>query len=437
MTESVSVLHLTAHLGGGVGKALSGLILNTPARGGIRHTIACLERPEKTQFIDPLIASGCPVVIAPDHETLSGLIKEADIVQLEWWGHPAPIAALCKGPMPALRLLLWCHVSGIHTPVIPEGLIRSAHRCIFTSPCTYGAPEVAGLPPGQKHKLGVVHSAGGFKGLQPPERQIDDALAAGYLGSLNFAKLHPSYVEFLTAVQVPNFRVRVIGDETNREILEWQCREAGRPEMLEFRGYKTDIVSELATINVFPYLLNPLHYGTSENALLEAMAMEVVPIVLDNPAERCLVTAGETGLFVRNPNEFGEAVDWLFRNPRERVRLGRQAAAAVRDRFSVYRSVNAFDGLYRETHREERRVFDFEALFGRHPAEWFLATQRLPEIFAPEGKASLGTLSAMVLPGLQERTKGTVFHYAAYFPEDLLLKQWAGQLGNANPDNDR
>jgi len=437
MTEPVSVLHLTAHLGGGVGKALSGLILNTPAQGGIRHAIACLERPEKTQFIDPLIDGGCPVALAPDPKTLARMIEEADVVQLEWWGHPAPMAALCAGPMPAMRLLLWCHVSGIHTPVIPQGLIRSAHRCLFTSPCTYEAPEVVGLSPDQKSRLGVVHSAGGFEGLQPPARQIDDTLAAGYLGSLNFAKLHPDYVEFLTSVRGADFRVRVIGDETNRDILERQCRDAGRPGMLEFRGYRTDIAAELAAINVFPYLLNPLHYGTSENALLEAMAMEVVPIVLDNPAERCLVTEGETGLFVRNPGEFGEAVDWLARHPQERLRLGRQASISVRDRFSVHRAVTAFERLYREVRAEEKRDVDFNAFIGHRPSEWFLATQRLPEIFAPDGTVSLGMLSAMILPGLLERTKGTVFHYAAYFPEDLLLKQWADRLGNVNSDSDR
>jgi len=79
-----------------------------------------------------------------------------------------------------------------------------------------------------------VHSCGGFDGLTPPYRDPSAPLVAGYLGSLNFAKLHPRYVDFLAAVAIPEFSVRMIGDATNKEILERQCQQAGRRGMLEF-----------------------------------------------------------------------------------------------------------------------------------------------------------------------------------------------------------
>jgi glycosyltransferase involved in cell wall biosynthesis len=426
MNKPISVLHLTAHLGGGIGKALSGLVVNTPAEYGINHAIVCLETPEKTQFMEQLSDSGCPVTVAPDRSTLAELIEASDIVQLEWWGHPASIAALCSGSLPAMRLLVWCHVSGIHTPIIPARLIESSHRCIFTSPCSYEAAEVIQLIPTIKSKMDVIHSAGGFDGFEMHERKWDDPIAAGYLGSLNFAKLHPRYVEFLTEVDIPGFSVRMIGDITNRDILENQCRNALKPNMLEFRGYTTDVASELAAINVFPYLLNPQHYGTTENALLEAMAMGVVPIVLDNPAERCLVTDKITGLVVRNRQEFADAVNWLVRNPEERLKIGNQAALSVRERFAVSKMKEAFNHHYSAVSTVDKNEISFDNIFGKTPAEWFLASQRHPEFF--KEKEYKSAIDELTLPGLLERSKGSVFHYHNNFHKDKRLARWAKRL---------
>jgi glycosyltransferase involved in cell wall biosynthesis len=422
----INVLHITAHLGGGIGKALSGLVSNSPPEQGIRHEIACLEPPAKVQFMEKLSRAGCRVIVAPSIDGLAERIEAADIVQLEWWGHPATIAALCSRPLPAMRLLVWCHVSGIHTPVIPSRLLTSAHCFLFSSPCSYEAAEVARLSPVDRMRTGVIHSSGGFTGLEAPERDHDAPLAAGYLGSLNFAKLHPHYIEFLSHVDNHGFTVRMIGDITNRDILEEQCRKAGRPGMLEFVGYTTDVASELAAINVLPYLLNPCHYGTSENALLEAMAMGVVPIVLDNPAERCLVKDRETGLIVNTPREFANAVSWLARHPDERRRMSRKAAATVLERFAVKETVEAFTFRYASVNAQGKTFIPFTSILGRTPVEWFLVNQKHPEFFTDELQP--GLIDEFILPGLFERTKGSLFHYARQFPDDARLSMWAENL---------
>ncbi len=432
--KTINVLHITAHLGGGIGKALCGLVSRSSVDPRIKHSIVCLEKPEKAQFLEKIVAHGCEVVVAPSHGHFVELIQHADIVQLEWWGHPASIAALCGGPLPRMRLLVWNHISGLHTPIIPRRLMESAHRCIFTTPCSYGTEEVLQLSSMSRSQLDVVHSAGGFEGLDLPERRTDESLVAGYLGSLNFAKLHPRYVEFLAAVRIPGFRVRMIGDITNRSTLEKQCSQAGRPGMLEFSGYTTDVASELASINVMPYILNPRHYGTSENALLEAMAMAVVPVVFNNPAESCLVTHGKTGLIVKNPEELGAAIESLANNPGERRRIALDAAKAVRCCFAVEKMIDAFNIHYHTLQTLEKASIPFGEIFGRTPDEWFLAIQRHPEIFT-NGK-HLGTMDKYSLPGLFERTKGSVFHYYSYFSENHQLKIWVDKLKHFETNGD-
>lgn len=428
MSVTVKVLHITAHLGGGIGKALSGLVLNTPPDSGVSHSIVCLESPHKKQFLEQLIDSGCFVSIAPDHAVLAGLIERSDIVQLEWWGHPVTIATLCGGSLPPMRLLVWCHVSGIHTPTIPAPLIKAAQCCIFTSPCSYEAAEVMQLLPSHRDRMDVIYSAGGFNGLIAPDRRNNDSLVAGYLGSLNFAKLHPRYIEYLSAVTIPDFTVRMIGDIANRDILEQQCLEAGRPGLLDFRGYATDVYTELAAINVLPYILNPQHYGTTENALLESMVMGVVPVVLDNPAERCLVKDGVTGLIIRTPQEFGDAVAWLANNPMSRRDIVRRMVSSVRDQFAVCKMTEAFNRHYTSVNAMDKKIISFDTIFGKNPYEWFLASQRRRDLFTSD--EDLGEIDELTLPGLMEKSKGSVFHYLSCFPEEPQLHDWANKLTN-------
>lgn len=411
-----------------MGKALSGLITQDYVSGApVRHVVACLEKPEKNQFLDQIRDGGGEVIVAPDLLHLNELVSTTDIVQLEWWNHPATIECLCNMAPQPMRLLVWCHVSGLHNPIIPPKLMEISNRFLFTSPCSFEAKQVSALAARLGNKLAVVSSGGGFSGL--PEPRVDNLspLSVGYLGSLNFAKLHPGYVGFLSAVNLPGFKVRLIGDLLNREVLERQSDDAGRAGILDFRGYTTDVAAELRAINVMAYLLNPQHYGTAENALLEAMATGIVPIVLDNPAERNIVEHLRTGLIVRSPSEFADVIEWLAHNPDERSRIGMQAAASVRERFSPEKMGASFRTHYEEVMSEQKRLVPFQNIFGTTPEEWFLSCQGEPEIFREGGEICLpaGSLSSF---NLLEKTKGSVFHFLEHFPDAARLRNWAKNL---------
>jgi len=423
----IKVLHLAAHAGGGVGKALSGLAVGSAAVcHDISHSFVFFERQEKPHFVEMIAGCGCGVSIAPRPAELKQLIEGADIVQLEFWNHPLTLQALCSRDLPAMRLLVWCHSSGLYNPAIPTTLFSAAERFLFTSSCSYESESVRKLSPEVCERLGVVSSSGGFDGLPLPA-ESSGRLALGYLGSLNFAKLHPQYVDYLAAVDEPDLTVRLIGDLTNREILEEHAARIGRVGMFEFSGYTTDIAAELKTINVLAYLLNPEHYGTTENALLEAMAVGIVPIVLDNPAERRIIENHRTGLVVSTPGEFAEAVKWLSQNPLERHTIGQQAAATVRSRFAVGKMVSSLNGHYQQLVQLKKREICFTDIFGAEPADWFLSCQGNQDYFSKTipAKPSIGSFS---IHALFEESKGTVFHFLKYFPDDKRLNQWANML---------
>ena len=425
---SVRVLHITAHLGGGVGKALSRLVVRASRpESTVRHSIVCLEAPEKSQFLDRARAIGCEVDVCPRDEHVRSLLSKADIVQLEWWNHPATMRFLSALPTEPIRLVTWCHVSGLHTPIIPPALMQTAHRFLFTSGCSFEAEYISALRPALADRLGVVSSGCGLADLPQPKGHAHRSLDVTYIGSLNFAKLHPNFIDFLAAVGIPGFRVRLIGEPTNREELLRQCLRHGRPQLLEFRNYETDIAAALASANVLAYLLNPEHYGTAENALLEAMAMGIVPIVLHNPCERQIVDDGVTGLVVATPGEFAAAVQHLADDAEERTRLGMNAARSVRQRYTEEQMEASLNSHYAAVMGMDKRSVSFTHVLGETPEDWFLSCQQDREIFRRDGTIRL-------LPGqkpspmLFEKSKGTAFHFQQYFPRSRTLAQWAKAL---------
>lgn len=427
--KPIHVLHITAHLGGGVGKVLSRLVEESnKARDGILHTIVALEALEKSQFADHLTAHGGKLIVCPCREELNRLVSSADIVQVEWWHHPIVAAWLCSRPLPEMRLIVWSHVSGLFPPQILPGFVETPHRFLFTSPCSYEHPALKTLSEEVLRRTACVFSSGGFADFPVvPQRSAAAPMRYGYVGTLNFSKLHPDLISFLAAVDLPDFKLSMIGDPTTADELLQQARKAGIPQRVELAGYSTNIRSVLANLDVFIYLLNPLHYGTTENALLEAMAMGVVPIVLDNPAERQLVIHGESGLIVDSPEKFAAALQWLNRNPSERLRLAENAATTTRDRFSQAKTHHDLHDHYQAVAKEAKRRFDFTRIFGKGPADWFRACQDREIWRFPDDNQNL-CVPSRGPHYLYEANKSSVFHYARNFPEDIRLGTWAHSM---------
>lgn len=422
MSARLKVVHVSPHLGGGVGKALATLVRAQGPRP-IEHSFVLLEAPEKTQFADELRAAGCAVHIAPAAPAgiVGDLLDGADIVQLEWWNHPATFGFLCRSDLPPMRLLVWSHVSGLSPPLIPPALISRANRFVFSSSCSLESPVVRRLGARARRRTGVVHSG---VAIETPERRDRDGLPlrVGYLGSLNFSKLHPRFVDFLAAVELPDFSVRVWGDLQNQASLQDACRKHGKEDLIVFEGYTTAAADTLASLDVFAYLLNPAHYGTGENALVEAMSAGIVPVVLGNPAERAIVEHARTGLVVDAPDGFAAAIRWLADHPAERRAMACRAQAVATTKFSATAMGDAMAREYEATLAGRKTSFDFRSMLGAEPADWFLACQQAPHDF--EERLSAMRSDPFARHGLYEASKGSLRHFASHFPEDARLNAW-------------
>jgi L-malate glycosyltransferase len=426
--SGIRILHITPHMGGGIGKALASLVaqaaLSNPQD---EHEIILLEPPEKTQFVDEAKKSGCEIGIFDNVDQLSHAIRKADIVQLEFINHPSIPCAMCGAQFGDMRLIVWCHTSGLNYPAIPPGLLSTAQKFVFTSSCSYTSEEVVNLSSVSRANLAVVSSGSVTETKRLLNRkQHHKTLRAGYVGTLNFSKLHPEFVSFIAAISDPDFAVRLIGDEVNRLVLEEQCRNIGRPDILQFCGYLNDVEAELAQLDILIYILNPYHYGTAENALLEAMAMGVVPIVLNNKAEMHIVEDGVTGLVVKSPDELAQAVDWLSNNRPEMIAMSNRAMKATKEKYTTEHMEQSLSVLWREMMNEPGKPIQFEGIFGDSPSDWFKVFDRSKSVFQDDGDVCLpeGESCHIYL----ERTKGSVHQFLNYYPDDPMFQNWAKHL---------
>lgn len=217
MTQSV--LHITAHMGGGVGKVISGISrYSINRKDRFSHKIILLEQPEKLYFVESAVREGIEVRVCSDYDEIGEAMRSVDIVQLEWWHHPSMARFLRYFPQIAVRLLVWCHISGSYYPWLPFKFVKVPHEFVFTSRFSAENPfwsaeeracARAGCP--------VVNSSGGFDEIVLAKKEATDSFTVGYVGTLSYTKLHPQFPDIFGKVDIPSLKIVLVGDIENEE----------------------------------------------------------------------------------------------------------------------------------------------------------------------------------------------------------------------------
>lgn len=328
----MKILHIAAHLGGGIGKAHAAMASYFPA--DIEQTFALLEIPIDRRHTDAIKAAGGRIVAASRHMAYE-LACDADIVQIEYWGHPALEGWSPPYGVPAV---CWCHVSGLHPPLLPT---FKFDRFITTSPITLPV-----LPAWARPRAQVINSGFGFDSVDRKYRTTASSrkdTTIVYLGTVDFKKMHP---EFFTATDALALRPIDVWGHISRDA-EKAHSAMRHPEMVRLHGHTLEPRAALSRGDIFFYPLARNHYGTGESALIEAMSLGLVPVVLDNPAEMSIVTHSKTGFVAADIGAAIEAVNALARQPDLRVELSRNAMAEVARTKSPRKSAAQFVDVWR------------------------------------------------------------------------------------------
>ncbi len=414
----MKILHVAAHMGGGIGSAYTGL-----GTCGQEQSVLLLEPPQNQAALAKVKAVGFRIIQSPNVAETKQELEQADVVIFSWHHHPALTKFLHDFPPVPIRSILWCHVSGNYFPAIPAEFVKKFDQCMFATPYSLELPQVQALGKTyiQEH-FSVVYGLNDLSSFSQIQRKLHKSFKIGYVGTLGFCKLHPDFVEFCAAVDLPDAEFMMVGSPSTKETILNTAAEKGIAERFQFCGQLKDVKPALAEMDVFSYLLNPQHFGATENALLEAMAAGLPVVALDQCVEHYIIRDGVTGILVHSPEEYGKAVRFLYENPSKAAEIGANARAEVLRTYKVQDNRDRFLVSCEIAMKQPKKVYPFDVFFVGEPADWFLSCVEADrKYFEGNHVWEAGRI-------FHEKTKGSPIHYHSYFPEDKRLAAWAGKM---------
>ncbi|MBL8026567.1 MAG: glycosyltransferase family 4 protein [Fibrobacteres bacterium] len=441
--KPVTVLHITPHLGGGVGRVVLNYLDYCRDSSGYKHKVQCLEYANegaKTSLAKSGIEYSDDMYL--NHNALLSEVAAADIVLVHWWNHPLLYSLLVREHFPASRIIFWSHTFGAHAPyVFPPAALNYPDYFVFTTPLSLELPAIKALSEERKKRLRVVWSTGGVERLIKQERVPHDGFNIGYVGTVDYCKMSPDFLEIAREVNIQNAKFIVCGGPSEKEIAS-EAATAGISEKFTFTGSISNVEEQFSKFDIFGYPLASYHYGTCEQALAEAMAAGIPPVVMNNPTETLMVKDGQTGLVAEDSRGFAECIRMLYNDIVLRKRLGENARKHAAENFSMKKMADSWN-----------RIFEEIIVLSKSDRCWkgtFTGSEAVPhQLFLESIYGSCGQFmdycNAEDETGRQKieneiiglgkesslwraATRGTPAHYSKFFPEDGVLAEWSRLL---------
>ena len=422
----MNILHISPHLGGGVGRFICNTFSNDKQHN---HTFVLLERP-----IDVHLLEANPInwlVVDQLPMPLSRFAGQFDVVQIEFWNHPLLFKFLCSTPLPDCRVIVYSHVSGLFPPnLIPEKIIDFCDWMVLSTPATTENLETV-----KKLKnYSVIHGLGGISRTKNVSPKSHSGTIVSYIGTASYSKLHEEYINICNKLLTRNNNIHFLfaSNDSNDHLLA-AADNLNISDKFSFHTKIPDIIPILEISDIFGYPLRSDHFGTGEQVILEAIGAGIPPVVFDNPAERYLIQDGKTGVVARNIEEYVNAINFLIEHPNFRKKLGMQAKKFAELNFAESKTLSAFHALYDQVIELPKSDHFFvmnkndsmlKSSIGWELFNLCLGDNSLIHKYVScrdkEEKSYL-VMKIKNSPGLVSNTKGGLYQYLNYFPNDPLL----------------
>lgn len=418
------IVHITPHMGGGVGNLICGLVNNDKQN---EHKVMLLENPIEFKYIFGITEYKNRVVICPKEAEIKQFLKWSDIVIIHWWHHPLTSKFLYDLPGIPLRVIIWSHISNITIPVLNPKLIEEATTVFFTTESSYDAIAYQKIDSKMlNQKTAVVHGTIGYDESFNIKKKEHRNFNIGYLGYIDFSKIHPDFIEFCSEVKIDSAKFIMGGEAPIQGTLEVQAAKKGLSDKFEYKGYIKDIYDFYSNIDVLGYPLMPNHTCTTENSILEAMLSEIPAVLINQLVEKHMIVNGESGFLVSNKKEYGEAMQILYANPEKRIDMGKKARKLVLNKYSRDKVLLNFQNKCESVFKIKKKVFEFNKIIGNTPDKWFLSG------LGDEQKYFETNNIARCSEILRGENKASIKQYARYFSENKNLNIWENMILNLN-----
>lgn len=438
MNNISTILHITPHLGGGVGRVLLSYLSKVKENLSFAHRVVCLDYANESALD---VAKNIGLMLfdkmAGKKQQLLKMIAEPDIVLIHWWNHPLLFDFLVRTQLPPCRLVMWSHISGFHPPyVFTEKILQYPDIFVFTTPVSFETKEVLNLTDEQKKSLCVVWSTGGVEHVKSVKPKEHFGFNIGYIGTVDYAKIHPNFLNICNKINIPDVKFIVCGGSSEKEIKK-EAEELGIAEKFNFTGLISDITEYLSIFDIFGYPLAPYHYGTCDQVLAESMAAGVVPVVLQNRMEKYMIKDGITGIVAKSKNDYIQAIQTLYNNKILRDSLSQSAREYAVKIFSIDKMVRKWEAIFKEvlaipkTHKKWNIAKKNNEISAKDIFLESLGDYGEDFVYYCNAKSEDEKIKAMkrIIKFNESAiwkadTRGTVHHYNSFFPDDEYLSFW-------------
>lgn len=421
---TVKILHITPHLGGGVGSVLLNYLAFVQNDHNYSHSIVTLDYAnEKSKKASEQTGFKLYSDMYKDIDGLLELMKNSDIVLIHFWNHPLLYDFLVRNKLPASRVVFWSHISGFIPPnIFPQKLLNYPDKFVFTTPLSFNTNEVKEFE--YKDKLAVIWSTGGVEHVKNIEKKEHEKFNIGYIGTVDYSKMHPDFLEICATIDIPNVKFIICGGAKYLEIQK-QAQIMGIADKFEFVGEVKDITKYLSKFDVFGYPLNPDHYGTCDQVLQEAMAAGIVPAVLNNPMENYMLNNGEIGIVAQNKGDYISSIEKLYKNSELRQSLSKKAKEYAISKYSLEKLSDDWNIIFADIVKSPKTFKKWE-IKKTNISYFDIFLESLGNfrsnfiIKSDEDVLKIKKLGK--IPNWQSKTKGTPHQYFDFFPNDVKLK---------------
>jgi glycosyltransferase involved in cell wall biosynthesis len=143
-------------------------------------------------------------------------------------------------------------------------------------------------------------------------------------------------------------RLWILGKGPLKPELEYQARELGISDAVQFLGFQSNPFKYIARSDVF--VLSSLWEGLP-SVLVEAMGLGLPVVATRAPyGPEDVIEDGVNGYLVpvANPEALATSIEYVLSNPRERDRVGNAGRSWVEQKFSASHVSRQFEDLFRE-----------------------------------------------------------------------------------------
>lgn len=438
----MKILHITPHMGGGVGAVLRAYLLHESKNAFQRtHSLISLEdiNSSSKEFLGR-IGVTCHENMYQNQTELLREVESCDIVVVHWWNHPLLQDLLINSQLPPNRMLIWCHISGLHSPnIICEYILELPDEFIFTTPLSNFVPCIEAYKNSTGMTFDTIWSTCGYesiRSLSTPRLKVkhdkSKKIKIGYIGNLDQTKLSGDFFKILAEIESRDVHVTVIGPPTDFFLNMNKVSSSARVEYLGFVS-EEEKFRQLNSFDIFCYPLARNHYGTCDQAIQEAMIFGVPVIAFNNPMESYMIKNGETGFIARNFTEFVKLLHDMIDDQEMRLRLSIKSREIATELYSIVKMADSwalkFHGILK---RQKKLRVPLSGILGKRlsPSEVMVTSlgiygglfSQFIRATEPEWKSKLESQISALTSSINwtSSSKSTVHHYKKFFSDENL-----------------